>query len=413
VNGLAYARLAPLSDTSETRLAERVAGPLFVAWGDGDISRPPAADLELTRLALAAEDAGIIAACGNGAMAALEGSPAPVRAAFGQQALRILQHAGIEAPWLLLSRAAAAAAEAGEGAVADRLLGEGMDALKRRRAAGGAVEPFEAGYLLFESGRRLLTRGELDRAVEVFKEVAALLGESGQDVSVAIARGQIADILHARGALDEALRIRTEEELPVLERLGDVREVAITKGKIADILQARGDLDEALRIRTEEQLPVLERLGDVRSVAVTKGQIADILQARGALDEALRIRTEEQLPVYERLEDLDGLAHVKFDIAQIRLRKGIETQEDGQAVLEDLAESFAINRKLGRADGIAAVGGLLGRLLAQLDLHDAARVVLGEAQAAYARLGRQDAAAEIGRLLDGLREESSPGSAGE
>ena len=78
----------------------------------------------------------------------------------------------------------------------------------------------------------------------------------------------------------------------------DERSRAVTMGRIADILQARGALDEALRIRREEELPVYERLGDVRSRAVTMGKIADILQARGALDEALRIRREEELPVY-------------------------------------------------------------------------------------------------------------------
>ena len=78
-----------------------------------------------------------------------------------------------------------------------------------------------------------------------------------------------------------------EHRLPA--RLGDVRERAVTMGKIADILQARGELDEALRIRRDEQLPVYERLGDVRERAVTMGNIADILFARGELDEALRI----------------------------------------------------------------------------------------------------------------------------
>ena len=50
-------------------------------------------------------------------------------------------------------------------------------------------------------------------------------------------------------SLCEALRIRREEQIPVFERFGDVRSLAITRGKIADIVQARGDLDEALRIR--------------------------------------------------------------------------------------------------------------------------------------------------------------------
>ncbi|MCM8636495.1 MAG: hypothetical protein NFW15_11225, partial [Candidatus Accumulibacter sp.] len=94
---------------------------------------------------------------------------------------------------------------------------------------------------------------------------------------------ELAELLRSVGELDEALRIRLEEELPVHEKLGNVRSKALTQGQIADILQARGQLDEALRIRLEEQLPVFEKLGDVRSKAVTQGQIADILQARGQL----------------------------------------------------------------------------------------------------------------------------------
>jgi hypothetical protein len=52
--------------------------------------------------------------------------------------------------------------------------------------------------------------------------------------------GRIADILQARGQLEEALRIYQEEALPVYEHLGEVREKAITMGKIAGILQAQG-----------------------------------------------------------------------------------------------------------------------------------------------------------------------------
>uniref|UniRef100_UPI000E0C5FCD CHAT domain-containing protein n=1 Tax=Azospirillum brasilense TaxID=192 RepID=UPI000E0C5FCD len=213
VNGLARAGLEPLSAASEAALAVLVVEPLFTAWGGDDGRRPAVADLELTRLACAAGHAAIVAACGNRAMVALEGGPAPERAAFGQRALGVLERAGVEAPWLLLSHTAMAAAEAGEGETADRLLGAGVAALERRRGAGEAVDPFEAGFLLLESGKRLRSRGELDRAVALFEEAAVLAGESGRAISVAIARSQIADILVMRGDLDAALRIRTEEEL--------------------------------------------------------------------------------------------------------------------------------------------------------------------------------------------------------
>ena len=45
---------------------------------------------------------------------------------------------------------------------------------------------------------------------------------------------------------------------------------------VADILEARGELDEALRIRREEALPVFEKIGDVRLVTLIQGRIADI-----------------------------------------------------------------------------------------------------------------------------------------
>jgi tetratricopeptide (TPR) repeat protein len=116
----------------------------------------------------------------------------------------------------------------------------------------------------------------------------------------------LCQVARRSGALDRALEV-AQTKAALDQQREDERETALAQGVIADILQARGELDEALRIRQEEQLPVYERLGDVRSRAVTMGQIADILQARGELDEALRIRQEEQLPVYERLNSVHDM----------------------------------------------------------------------------------------------------------
>ena len=102
--------------------------------------------------------------------------------------------------------------------------------------------------------------------------------------------GKIADILQNSGQLDEALRIRKEEQLPVYERLGDVREIAVTMGNIADIVQTRGQLDEALRIRKEDQLPIYERLGDARNVAITRAKLGmQMLDASVATEEARQL----------------------------------------------------------------------------------------------------------------------------
>ena len=91
-------------------------------------------------------------------------------------------------------------------------------------------------------------------------------------------------LAHRSGDLDSALKSAQEKRGLDIKR-GAERASALAAGAIADILQARGDLDEALRIRREDQLPVYERLGDVRSRAITMGKIADILQARGDLED--------------------------------------------------------------------------------------------------------------------------------
>ncbi len=253
---------------------------------------------------------------------------------------------------------------------------------------------------------------------------------------MAVTQGKIADILHARGELDEAMRIRTEEQLPVYQRLGDVRAVAITQGKIADILQARGDLDEAMRIRTDEQLPVYQRLGDVRAVAITQGKIADILQARGELDEAMRIRTDEQLPVLQRLGDVRAVAVTQGQIANILEARGdpdtalamhearlvtnrrlqdasgiaaslwaIATialdREQFEQAIPCVIEAWSIFDRLDQADGIAAVGAVMGQILAANDRREAALAVLGRCAGARRKLGRvADAEAVEGMMRE-------------
>jgi len=63
-------------------------------------------------------------------------------------------------------------------------------------------------------------------------------------------------------------------------------------GKIADILQARGRLDEALRIRREAQLPVFDQLGARRFILVCQAKTALTLLTRsrsGDREEAERL----------------------------------------------------------------------------------------------------------------------------
>ncbi len=242
-------------------------------------------------------------------------------------------------------------------------------------------------------------RGELDEALRIREQESLPVYERLGDVrSRAVTMGQIADIYQARGELDEALRIREQESLPVYERLGDVRSRAVTMGQIADIYQARGELDEALRIREQEELPVYERLGDVRERAVTMGKIADIYQARGELDEALRIREQESLPVYERLGDVRSRAVTMGQIADIYQARG----ELDEALRIREQEELPVYERLGDVRERAVTMGKIADIYqARGELDEALRICEQEELPVYERLGDvRSRAVTMGQIAD-------------
>ncbi|MEJ2117973.1 MAG: hypothetical protein P8Y36_08760 [Alphaproteobacteria bacterium] len=193
----------------------------------------------------------------------------------------------------------------------------------------------------------------------------------------------------------------------------DERSQALLWGQKADRLVRLGDLDEALRIRREEELPVYERLGDVRERAVTMGKIADILQSRGDLDEALRIHEEERLPVAEKLKDVDSIIHILFNTSRIRAAKGIDSQETFDRIMSDLSQAYALAKKLTRLDFICAAATDLGGLLAAVGAVEEARPLLAEARDGYAKLGLTQHVAQMDAMLAQLDSSNNPASGGQ
>ena len=218
----------------------------------------------------------------------------------------------------------------------------------------------------------LRVRGELDEALRIHREDQLPIYDRLDDVrDRVVTMGKIADILRDRGQLDEALRIHQEDELPVYDRLGDVRARAMTMGKIADLFKDRGQLDEALRIHLNEELPVYDRLGDMRSRAATMGGIADILQARGQFDEALRIRHEEQLPVYDRLGAVRSRAVTMGKIADVLQARG----QFDEALRIRRAEELPVYDRLGDVRSRAITLGKIADVLkARGELDEALRI---------------------------------------
>jgi tetratricopeptide (TPR) repeat protein len=380
LNRLAKRLCQDLETNQLPEIAEKLLSPLWTVWQAAE--RSDQADYQLTRLAVrVAETAILEQVAGNGVRWTTEKVSFTEGKALGMQAIEQLEAAGLTPDDLLLRYSAESCRRVGAEGDVDKAL-----ALHQRRLEILPTDKeWERAVAYAGIADILQARGQLDEALRIYqKEVLPAFERLGEIQQCAVIQGRIANILQARGQLDEALRIRQEEQLPVYERLGEVHSRAVTMGKIADILQARGQLDEALRIRQEEELPVYERLGDVRERAVTMGKIADILQARGQLDEALRIRQEEQLPVYERLGDVRSRAVTMGKIADILQARG---QLD-EALRIRQEEQLPVFERLGEVRSRAVTMGQIADILqARGQLDEALRIRQEEQLPVYERLG--------------------------
>ncbi len=86
----------------------------------------------------------------------------------------------------------------------------------------------------------------------------------------------IADVLQQRGQTDEALRIRREEQLPVYERLGDVREKIICRAIIGRDLIGRGKPED----RAEAQEHLEWALAEARRLQLPEASVIEGILAR-------------------------------------------------------------------------------------------------------------------------------------
>jgi len=162
----------------------------------------------------------------------------------------------------------------------------------------------------------------------------------------------------------------------------------------ADILFSRGELDEALRILTEEELPVYERLGDVRELAVTQGKIAQILHSQGQAKEAYELHMARLQPM-RILGSMDDIAHIQYCLAKI------EAEEDRfEQARERLGEAWSLYLNLGRPDMIGFTGLLLGKVLSKQGEPAQGVQILRQAEAAFLRIGWEAEAGQCRALAE-------------
>jgi tetratricopeptide (TPR) repeat protein len=226
--------------------------------------------------------------------------------------------------------------------------------------------------------RARISMGDLDGAMQLFREQEAIARQREDQVTLAVCLGNQAIICKATGDLDVAVRFLREGEA-ICRQLNDPDGLQRSLGGQGVILMETGHLDGAMRLYKEQEA-TCRRLNDPVSLAACLGNQAMIRKATGDLNGALRLHREEEA-ICRRLDDPAGLQRSLGNQAMVRKVAG-----DLEGALRLHQEEEAICRRI---DDPAGLGASLGNraliLRATGDLSGAMRL-LGEQEAICRRL---------------------------
>ncbi|MHC4065101.1 MAG: CHAT domain-containing protein, partial [Planctomycetota bacterium] len=282
VNALVRPPAGTLSEDEQQTLAALVSAPLFEHWGGqkGARQRKYVQDYELTRLALLARDARVLAATAADALRLLDQQFAYQQAAaWATEIMAILNAAKLPASVDLLRTAAERCQQVGDVAASAAFRERALASIEEAAKRGETTDTVDHAATLLTHARALAEQGRPDEALGLLERAKAMLPPGRER---AIVLGDIARLRANKGEVDAALQLH-QERMAVYETLGDKRSRAVTLGDIARLRAAKGEVDAALRLHQEE-VAVYESLGDKRSRAVTLRDVARLRKAKGEVD---------------------------------------------------------------------------------------------------------------------------------
>ena len=193
VNAMVKPRVGHLTETERKDLTSRVLDTLFACWGGTDGSRPFFAAIELTRLALIGQHALVLATCAAEALDALDRRFSfQQAAAWAQQAITLLDTAGVEVPFGLLRRAGEACVRVGAVEHTRMFYERALEQIATRQAHSQTVDSFEHSALMLAQARLLVQSGEPDAALPLLEQTRHLALQQRAERNAAVVQGEIA-----------------------------------------------------------------------------------------------------------------------------------------------------------------------------------------------------------------------------
>ena len=183
-------------------------------------------------------------------------------------------------------------------------------------------------------------QGDLDRAEALAEEGLELSAEAGVETStVASLRGTLGDVVRSRGEHERAKEL-FEESVRLYREIGDRWGVAWSLGSLANVAGDRGDHEQAKRLY-EEGLALSRRLGDASALGVYLVSLGYEYLLEGNLEKAAELN-EEAAALFRKHGRRGDLQYALVNLGWAALLQG-----DHERAAASYQECLVLCRELG------------------------------------------------------------------
>jgi tetratricopeptide (TPR) repeat protein len=220
--------------------------------------------------------------------------------------------------------------------------GDYDDALRFCAEALDSVEGQESreeARALNQIGQVQWFMGEVEKALESYREGAVIAEKIGEHPIHASCLGNIGIIQREQGDYDGAIESH-RKNLDIERESGNQKAIAGSLHNISHVYFGKGDYDVALDY-LGRAVEISERIGHLRFLAKHLNNIGNVHLGRGSLDEARR-HFAKSFEIKRKIGDQEGIASALLNIGVV-----CQANEDYNKALEYFNESKAILEKIG------------------------------------------------------------------
>ncbi|MHA1911020.1 MAG: tetratricopeptide repeat protein [Candidatus Kariarchaeaceae archaeon] len=158
--------------------------------------------------------------------------------------------------------------------------------LEERKEKEGAIKDKERKVaLLNNKGILYLNKGELDQAIDLFKDCLTINEEIGAKKGIAAILNNIGIIYWQKGEMDQTLDY-WKKSLAIREELGNKQDIAASLNNIGALYDKGGELDKSMEFY-KKSLKIKRELGNKQDIAASLNNIGGNYRQKGELKQAL------------------------------------------------------------------------------------------------------------------------------